>query len=650
MRFFMLIGNARCFKGALAALGLACCLAWGAPAASGDASSLALPPEGTSSASRPPVIRLGMMAFTSEGEYSTHVQAEDRMLQGMADLLNERVPQFRFDARFYRMDALQDAVRAGEVDLFLASSGFFWEMQRKYGARDLATLVTAQAPDPNRGVAGTIFVRKDRSDLQTLDDLQGKRLAAGRPNMFLAYQLVMGEVAAAGHDPDSFFASVRHDDLPAETVVQSVLSGEVDAGFLRACVLEYRYPKWAEKLRIISAKRDSDFACAHSSALYPNWTLGATAKVPPAVLKHVAGVLLSLPSSDGIAWSLATDFKRIDELEQRLRIGRYAYLRDWSWRGIWRRFQVPIIGMAIVLGALLLHLLRVERLVARRTRALTEEMQQRRRLEEEREVVRERLDRLERMQIVGQLSTMIAHDVKQPLAAAGYFIGGLQMLLKRPSPDFEKLSLTAERIRQQIERIGRIVDQVRRYAKKEDRRDAPVAMPALVEKAIAESRIPAGIAVEKSGAALLVRGNLLELECAFLNLIRNAAQAQTPGSDAFIRIAWRASEAGEGAPSVDLRIENNGPALTQRDVDRMREPLASSKPDGLGLGLQIAASIIEAHAGCFAMAPGTSRGSRGITVSVRLPLWRPEEKFEDGPQSRLNGAASAAPHEEKRDE
>ena len=49
--------------------------------------------EATSGASRPPVIRLGMMAFTSEGEYSTHVEAEDRMLAGMAAILNERVPQ-----------------------------------------------------------------------------------------------------------------------------------------------------------------------------------------------------------------------------------------------------------------------------------------------------------------------------------------------------------------------------------------------------------------------------------------------------------------------------------------------------------------------------------------------------------------------------
>ena len=98
-------------------------------------------------------------------------------------------------------------------------------------------------------------------------------------------------------------------------------------------------------------------------------------------MKEVAGALLSLPPVDGIAWSLATDFKRIDDLARDLKIGRYAYLRDWSWRGIWRRFQVPIVCFGIAFAALLLHLLRVERLVAKRTRALTEEMERRRKLE-----------------------------------------------------------------------------------------------------------------------------------------------------------------------------------------------------------------------------------------------------------------------------
>ena len=607
--------------------------------------------EATSGASRPPVIRLGMMAFTSEGEYSTHVEAEDRMLAGMAAILNERVPQFRFEAKFYRMDALQEAVRSEAVDLFLASSGFFWEMQLKYGARDLATLVTAQAPDPNRGVAGTIFVRRDRADLKTLADLKDKRLVAGRSNMFLAYQLAMGEVAAAGYDADRFFSSIRHEDLPAETVVEAVLKGKADVGFLRACVLEYRYPDWAQKLRIISPKDDPVFACAHSSALYPNWTLGATAKVPPGVLKEVAGALLSLPPVDGIAWSLATDFKRIDDLARDLKIGRYAYLRDWSWRGIWRRFQVPIVCFGIALAALLLHLLRVERLVAKRTRALTEEMERRRKLEAEREAVREHVERLERIQIVGQLSTMIAHDIKQPLAAAGYYIDGLSMLLKRPSPEPEKLARSAERIRRQIERIGLIVDQVRRYAKKEDRRDARVEIAPLIEKALAECKLPADMRVERKGRLavasdgeqpaqpLCVRGNLLELECVFINLIRNAVEAQREvKDDAFVSIDCEVVQMEGDGSALCVRIANNGAVLTQAAIERLREPLVSSKPDGLGLGLQIAESIVEAHAGRFSMKPGSGEGALyrtgGATVSFVLPLWEADSSGEDEASSR----------------
>ena len=158
--------------------------------------------EATSGASRPPVIRLGMMAFTSEGEYSTHVEAEDRMLSGMAAILNARVPQFRFETKFYRMDALQEAVRSEAVDLFLASSGFFWEMQLKYGARDLATVVSERAPDPNRA-EGTLFVTlKNRADIEAFKDLRGKRVTATGSNAFSGHHVGLGEIARRGEDPD----------------------------------------------------------------------------------------------------------------------------------------------------------------------------------------------------------------------------------------------------------------------------------------------------------------------------------------------------------------------------------------------------------------------------------------------------------------
>lgn len=585
------------------------------------------PPAAVSSASRPPSIRVGMMAFTSEGDYSTHVQAEDFTLRQMDRLLNEKIPQYTFDVRFYRMAALQEAVKNEEVDLFLASSGFFWEMQRRYGARDLATIVTAHAPNPNHGVAGVIFVRKDRGDLRELPDLRRKTLAAGRSDMFLAYQLSMGEIAAAGIDPDRFFSRIDEHDLPAETVVGAVLKGEADVGFLRACVLEYRYPDWRSQLRIISPKPVDELACAHSSALYPNWTIGATDKVPPDVLKQVAGALLSLPAEHGISWSLATDFKHIDRLEEDLRIGRYAYLKDWSWSGIWRRFHVPILCAAAALLALLLHLVRVERLVAKRTAALTAEMARRQELEEEAERQRDRVEQLERTQIVGQLSTLIAHDLKQPLAAAGYFSDGLLLLLRKGRLDPEKLEACARKIRSQIERMSAIVEQVRRYAKREDRRDERLELKALLEKSLRESRVPEEIEVALSGSDVIVKGCRLELEAAFMNLIRNAAEAQKPPrafeGEPFIRIRWHANASLQ---TVEIRFENNGRVFSAEDISRMREPLSSSKPDGLGLGLEIVRSVAEAHAGDFTLEAGTGaadgrNSAAGITAIVALPLF-----------------------------
>lgn len=601
---------------------------------------------GISGATRPGVIRVGIMAFTSEGDYSTHVEAEDHMLSHMGDFLNEKIPQLRFEARFYRMDALQKAVREEKVDLFLASSGFFWEMQRKYGARDLATIVTDKAPNPNAGVAGVIFVRKDRSDLQTVEDLKGKRLAAGRPNMFLAYQLAMGEIAATGHDPDGFFASVRHDDLPAETVVPSVLAGDVDVGFLRACVLEYRYPDWKKTLRVIAARPVDQLACAHSSRLYPNWTLGATAKVPPEVLKHVAGTLLSLPPENGLAWSLATEFKHVDELEALLKIGRYTYLKDWSWSGLWRRFGLEIVVAASLLAALLLHLLRVERLVTKRTMALTEEMARRKALEIEAHAVRDHVEKLERTQIIGQLSTMIAHDLKQPLAAVGYFVDGLVMLVRKGRIDSAKLLKGTEEIRGQIDRMNAIVEQVRNYAKRSERRDAVLNLGDILRKAAAECRIPPAIPVSIEGDNVTVKGCALELEAAFVNLIRNAVEAQT-GANAprlsgspFLRIRWQSVDG-----NVVVRLENNAPFVTQEELDDKIRPLVTDKTEGLGLGLQIVASIVEAHSGDFRLGvlrtddidpetEGDKTSFAGVAAVITLPSSAPSSTENRSTSSR----------------
>ena len=118
-------------------------------------------------------IRLGVMRFRGQNGFTTHIKDEDRLLAQVPQWIASHVPGIQLETRYYRMNDLMRAIEAKKVDVFLGSSGLFWQMKHT-GARDLATIVSAQTPDPNEGVAGVIFVRKDRTDLNTLSDLKGK--------------------------------------------------------------------------------------------------------------------------------------------------------------------------------------------------------------------------------------------------------------------------------------------------------------------------------------------------------------------------------------------------------------------------------------------------------------------------------------------
>ena len=98
----------------------------------------------------------------------------------------------------------------------------------------------------------------------------------------MTYQIGMGEIAKAGYDPDSFFRRTIFTDSEPQKVVENVLSGKADVGFLRACMLEAmerRNPQWLGKLRVINERtgpRAERLGCRYSTDMYPGWTFAVT--------------------------------------------------------------------------------------------------------------------------------------------------------------------------------------------------------------------------------------------------------------------------------------------------------------------------------------------------------------------------------------
>ncbi len=558
-------------------------------------------------------VRLGVMSFEGTQGFTTHIADEDALLAMVPNWLSRQMPHVRFETKYYRMNDLMRAVKNKKVDVFLGSSGLFWQMKQA-GARDLATIVSNQNPDPNEGVAGVIFVKKSREDLKSLEDLRGLRASSGLPNMFLATQLAFASIAQAGYDPDRFFESVVRHDLPYPHVIEDVMSGRSDVGVLRACVLESEWPEWEKDLKVISPKVDNAFHCARSTEAYPNWTMAAVSGFNPELSRAIAVALLTMPPTEngGYHWSLATEFERVDTVSRLLKTDSYSYLKEWTIGRIWSSYREVWLLLIVLIIGFLIHVHRVEKMVVRRTQELREEMQRREETEKSLHRFEQRLELARKMSIVGEMSSIFAHEIRQPLASIQYLTDAIAVLTQRRQFDDEKLQRCTQAISSEVDRINRVVDRVRSYAKEEQNRNTRINFSTLVSRVLTQlrTRNPRYDIIETIIEDCYIYGDELELELAVANLLKNARDAA--GENGVIRI-----ELDRETKFAVLTIENSGEVLSEEEFEKISLPLQSNKSTGLGLGIPIVRSIVEMHRGqCrFARLP-----QGGIRVTLLFPL------------------------------
>lgn len=586
------------------------------------------------------VIRIGLLDFEREVSYSN---TRDMVQKSIVDYLRRHFSHYEIQANYYTTTALIEAVKKGEVEFFLASSGFFVSM-RQYGVRDVGTLVSGMFPNPNRVVSGTMFVRSDRSGLSTLDSIYGLKAVSTHPMNFMTFQINLGEIALQGYNPDHFFSSIEFTDNNPQGVVERVLSGQADVGLLRHCMLEAitaAHPEMAGKFKVINSQHDKPVPCASSTQFYPGWTMAVTPHTPPQIARDLAKLLLEMRPEDtpsGYSWSLATDFKRVNNILRTLRVGPYSYLREWTVKGfiikVW-----PYIGFFVgLLIAGLIHLLRVKKLVIRRTQQLSDTMERERLANERAQEIGTRLEMMQRVSTITQLSSIFAHELGQPLSAMRYSVRGLQTLFSRLSPEAQSpaqaksMASCIDILQKQLERCAEIINRVRSYAKQNGGREDAVNLRELVEQTVQEISqtryAPACLRLTLPPYPLVVEGNAVELKLVVLNLIKNASEEIAETRDNPL-LEVELSYDADGRKAV-LTVENSGRTLTEDDVRRLKEPFNTSKSKGLGLGIMIITSITEAHR---AQIDFTPRKNGGLIVRFAMDI------REDTERSHIEDAA-----------
>ena len=251
--------------------------------------------------------------------------------------------------------------------------------------------------------------------------------------------------------------------------------------------------------------------------------------------------------------------------------------------------------------------------------SVVRDVTERKRAAEALQQMQEQLAHANRVATMGQLTASIAHEIAQPIGAVYNRANAALNFLNRDPPDLEEVREAISRIGDAAERareiIGGIRDQVKKSPSRKDVFD--------LNRAIEEVLLLASNAITKDAIAVqtefakdlpLLHGDRVQLQQVALNLILNALEAMRSTSDPLrdLRISTEAKEAGD----VLVSVRDTGPGITSEHLERIFEPFFTTKPGGMGIGLSICRSIIEAHGG--SLWAGANQ-PRGTTFQFTLP-------------------------------
>jgi C4-dicarboxylate-specific signal transduction histidine kinase len=244
--------------------------------------------------------------------------------------------------------------------------------------------------------------------------------------------------------------------------------------------------------------------------------------------------------------------------------------------------------------------------------ALLNQMAEQKRTEQALQATRSELARVARITTIGELTASIAHEVNQPLAAVVANADACVAWLSRQEPDLAEARAAAERTTQGATRASEVIARIRSLINKTAPEKSPVNIRRLVvETADAvggqASRNKVSVELELAPDVFVVLGDGIQLQQVILNLLTNGIEAMISVADRPRRLVARTRL--QDANQVRVSVEDSGIGLSPEVMARLFEPFFTTRSKGIGLGLSISRSIIEAHGGRLWAEPADSQGS-----------------------------------------
>jgi signal transduction histidine kinase len=426
------------------------------------------------------------------------------------------------------------------------------------------------------------------------------------------------------------FDSVRAErDWPDELVDRLRLLSEAFASALERKRMELAL---AERLRFQRLLSDLSLRFANVPALDFDQAVHGALRAIVEFLGIDRAALIAFPTRAGAAaaWSVdgTAEIDRLAWLVPRLKAGeivrvcRPEQLPD----GIQSLVALPLRAGATVLGGLVVATSVAERewpdelieqlqLVGETVANVLASGQ----AEREAGRLRQELAHIGRVSAMGELTASLAHELNQPLTAILNNAEVAQQHLEAAPPNLEELREILADIVADDKRAAEVIQRLRALLKKGTLEHVPLdindvvgEVAQLVRNDVVLRNVP--MSVDLASGLPSVRGDRVQLQQVVLNMVLNGLEAMVEPNGREHALVVRTSRAVDGA--VRVSVEDSGAGIDPENLERLFEPLYTTKPEGLGMGLAIARTIVDAHGGQLRAA---NNAAGGATFQFTLP-------------------------------
>src|SRR5215471_21115531 len=235
--------------------------------------------------------------------------------------------------------------------------------------------------------------------------------------------------------------------------------------------------------------------------------------------------------------------------------------------------------------------------------------------------VESRLSQVGRFNLMGEMAAGIAHEINQPLSAIATYAQAAKRILEREQPDMPTLIDICKKIDDQAIRAGRVLENLRKFIRKQEIRSEPIDVNRAIGDVLnlieADARAEGlRVAVQLEEGLPAVNANAVQLQQVVLNLTRNAVDAMrdaAAGKERGIVIKTGRMERG----GVRISVVDHGPGVSRQLGDNIFHPFVTTKRSGLGVGLAISRTIVQAYGGSLTYRDNPAGGAIFV---VELPL------------------------------